>query len=70
MSMSKGKLARIINKLIYYGDMNKLKRVVMTNKSLAMKCLPYLANDTYRSIVIQYINNVNKPSKEISVKNE
>lgn len=54
--MSRSKLAKKLNNLIYEGDIDGLRDVVTKNRALAKKCLPYLASDPYRSIVLRILS--------------
>lgn len=54
--MSRSKLTKRLNKLIYEGDTDGLKDAVRTNRALAKKCLPYLASDSYCSLVLKILS--------------
>ena len=54
-AMSKSKLTKRLNKLIYEGNLEELRKTVESNKGLTRKCLAFLAKDSYRNIVRQYL---------------
>ncbi|MDG7023002.1 MAG: hypothetical protein JRN45_00615 [Nitrososphaerota archaeon] len=54
--MSKSKLAKKLNRLVYEGDIDGLRDVVAKNRALVRKCLPYLAGDPYRSMVVRILS--------------
>jgi hypothetical protein len=54
--MSRSKLTKKLNRLIYEGDIDGLRDIVTKNRALAKKCLPYLASDPYRSIVLRILS--------------
>ncbi len=54
-AMSKSRLVKKLNRLVYEGDLEELRKTVEANRALTKKCLAFLANDSYRNIIRQYL---------------
>jgi len=50
--MSRSKLTKKLNKLLWAGDLEEIRKLIRQYPRLTKACLPFLASDTYRKTMM------------------
>ena len=51
-TMSRSKLTKKLNKLLWAGDLEEIRKLIRQYPRLTKACLPFLASDTYRKTMM------------------